>query len=78
MEKILAIDPGKFKSAICILTKPDMNPDFRMVKTARQDFNDLFVVTSTDIVIFEVSTLAAQKYDRSQNWSKFGRPRISG
>lgn len=56
MEKILAIDLGKFKSAVCILTKPDMNPDFRTVKTARQYFHDLFVEISPDIVIFEVGT----------------------
>jgi hypothetical protein len=40
MEKILAIDLGKFKSAVCILTKPEKNPAFRTVKTVHQDFHD--------------------------------------
>lgn len=54
MEKILAIDLGKFTSAVCIMSKSKMEPAFRTVKTDGQGFHDMFVEINPDIVIFEV------------------------
>ena len=48
-ENIVAIDLGKFNSAVCIFKKSTFKSNFRTVKTAGQDFHDLFVELEPEI-----------------------------
>lgn len=57
-ENIVAIDLGKFNSAVCIFTKSSFKSKFRTIKTAGQDFHDLFVELEPDIVLFEAGSSA--------------------
>ena len=43
VEHIVAIDLGKFNSAVCIFKKSTFKSSFRTVRTNGQDFHDLFV-----------------------------------
>jgi transposase len=67
MEKILAIDLGKYNSAVCIMSKPDLKPFFRTIKTNGQDFHDLFVEVNPGIVLFEVGSSAGWVADMLRN-----------
>jgi transposase len=58
MEKILAIDLGKFKSAVYIFERSSFTSKFRKIKTSGQILHDLFVEVEPDIVLFEVGTSA--------------------
>ncbi len=43
VENIVAIDLGKFNSAVCIFKKSTFKSNFRTIKTDGQEFHDLFV-----------------------------------
>ena len=58
VENIVAIDLGKFNSAVCIFKKSSFKSKFRTIKTAGQDFHDLFVELEPDIVLFEAGSSA--------------------
>ena len=57
-ENIVAIDLGKFNSAVCIFKKSTFKSNFRTAKTTGQDFHDLFVELEPDIVLFEAGSSA--------------------
>ena len=48
VENIVAIDLGKFNSAVCIFKKSTFKSNFRTIKTNGQDFHDLFVELEPD------------------------------
>jgi len=56
VENIVAIDLGKFNSAVCIFKKSSFKSKFRTIKTTGQDFHDLFVELEPDIVTFTPKT----------------------
>ena len=58
VENIVAIDLGKFNSAVCIFAKSTFKSNFRTIKTNGQDFHDLFVELEPDIVLFEAGSSA--------------------
>ena len=58
VENIVAIDLGKFNSAVCIFTKSTFKAKYRTVKTDGQEFHDLFVELEPDIVLFEAGSSA--------------------
>jgi transposase len=58
VENIVAIDLGKFNSAVCIFKKSTFKSNFRTVKTAGQDFHDLFVELEPDVVLIEAGSSA--------------------
>jgi len=58
VENIIAIDLGKFNSAVCIFKKSTFKSNFRTVKTTGQDFHDLFIELEPDIVLIEAGSSA--------------------
>ncbi len=58
VENIVAIDLGKFNSAVCIFKKSTFKSNFRTIKTNGQDFHDLFVELEPNIVLFEAGSSA--------------------
>ena len=56
VENIVAIDLGKFNSAVCIFKKSTFKSNFRTVKTTGQDFHDLFIELEPDIVLIEAGS----------------------
>lgn len=57
-ENIVAIDLGKFNSAVCIFTKSSYKSQFRTIKTDSQEFHNLFVELEPDIVLIEAGSSA--------------------
>jgi len=49
VENIVAIDLGKFNSAVCIFKKSTFKSNFRTIKTNGQDFHDLFIELEPDV-----------------------------
>ncbi len=58
VENIVAIDLGKFNSAVCIFKKSSFKSNFRTIKTNSQNFHDLFVELEPDIVLIEAGSSA--------------------
>jgi transposase len=58
VENIVAIDLGKFNSAVCIFTKSTFKAKFRTIDTSSQDMHDLFIELEPDIVLFEAGSTA--------------------
>ena len=58
VENIVAIDLGKFNSAVCIFTKSTFTAKFRTINTGGQDMHDLFIELEPDIVLFEAGSTA--------------------
>jgi len=58
IENIVAIDLGKFNSAVCIFKKSTFKSSFRTVRTNGQAFHDLFVELEPDIVLMEAGSSA--------------------
>ena len=58
VENIVAIDLGKFNSAVCIFKKSTFKSNFRTIKTNGQDFHDLFVELEPDVVLIEAGSSA--------------------
>ena len=67
VENIVAIDLGKFNSAVCIFTKSTFQSYFRTIKTTGQDMHDLFVELNPDIVLFEAGSSAGWVADLLRN-----------
>jgi len=66
VENIVAIDLGKFNSAVCIFKKSTFKSSFRTIKTNGQDFHDLFVELEPDIVLIEAGSSAGWVADLLQ------------
>ena len=49
MSKILAIDLGKFNSAVCIFDRSSLKSKFKTIRTRKQIMHDLFVEYQDDI-----------------------------
>ena len=58
VENIVAIDLGKFNSAVCIFTRSTFTAKFRTINTSGQDMHDLFIELEPDIVLFEAGSTA--------------------
>ena len=58
MCKILAIDLGKFNSAVCIFDRSSLKSKFKTIRTRKQVMHDLFVQyqDQIEIVLFETGS----------------------
>jgi transposase len=63
---ILALDPGKYKSVACFLSRPDSAPRFETLTTSRHDLRALLARQRPAVVVFEACTLAGWVSDLCQ------------
>jgi len=63
MERIMAIDLGKFKSVVCNYLAPSGAHDFVTIKTCPQVLHDLVVEQEPEVVVVEVCGIIGWVYD---------------
>ncbi len=63
MERIMAIDLGKFKSVVCNYQAPSGEHDFITINTNPQELHDLLVDLEPEVVVVEVCGIIGWVYD---------------